>query len=123
MPTTVKKARRAHIDPAASALWALQYTVAADARRGREHFVDDALHAQLMRTASRSFEPPRALALLTGDGNANSGRTTFPDCVERALQNGWHVELVSWRSSMHAVYTRFEREYADYFRIRFLDDM
>ena len=113
-----------HASEATRAEWeAWQYTVAADDRRGREHFVDDALHAQLMRTASKSFDPPRVLALLTGDGNANSGRTTFPECVERALQMGWHVELVSWRSSMNAIYKRFARNYPDQFRVRYLDEM
>ena len=99
----------------------LHYTVVADRRRGKERFVDDALHAQLMQAASKTFAPPRVLALLTGDGNANEGRTTFPDCVERALQNSWHVELISWRSSTNRIYEKFEREYGDYFHIRYLD--
>ena len=77
-----------------------------------------------MQAASKTFEPPRVLALLTGDGNDkndNEGRTTFPDCVQRALQNRWHVELISWRASTSRVYEKFEREYGEYFRIRYLD--
>ena len=99
----------------------LGYVVAVNPHRGPEHFVDDALHAQLMQTAAKTFAPPRVLALLTGDGNCNEGRTTFPQCVERALANGWHVELISWRQSTNTVYKAFEREYPHLFRIRYLD--
>ena len=106
----------------ARAEWeALQYTVTSDRSSGKEKFVDDALHAQLMQTAGKTFAPSRVLALATGDGNANEGRTTFPGCVERALQCGWDVELISWRGSTSRVYVKFEREYGDHFRIRYLD--
>ena len=101
----------------------LGYNVSAERGGGPEQFVDDALHASLLRTAGKTFEPPRILALLTGDGNSNGGRTTFPECVERALVNGWHVELITWRRSMSNTFSIFEREYANRFRIRFLEDI
>lgn len=100
----------------------LGYTVAADPRRGKERFVDEALHAQLMRTAAKRFDPGRIIALVTGDGNANEGRTSFPQCIEEALKNDWHVELHSWRRSMSQVYTKLAEEYTDHFSIHYLDD-
>jgi hypothetical protein len=99
------------------------YKVEADRRRGPAHFVDDALHAQLMRTAERTFAPGRILALLTGDGNDNEGRTTFPESVEMALRNDWHVELFTWKRSASRVYSKFQREYSEHFQLLYLDDM
>ena len=101
----------------------LGYVVAADTRRGPERFVDDALHAQLMRTAARRFDPPRTIVLVTGDGNSNEGRTNFPECVEEALKNSWWVELFSWRRSLSQTYAALAREYADQFTICYLEDM
>jgi hypothetical protein len=101
----------------------LGYVVNADPRRGKEHFVDDALHAQLMRTAGLRFDPPHVVALVTGDGNRNDGRTTFPECIEAALKNDWHVELYSWRQSTSGIYIEMARMYADHFCVRYLDDI
>ena len=99
----------------------LGYTVAADPRRGREHFVDEALHAQLMRAAAKRFDPARVIALVTGDGNANEGRTSFPQCIDEALKNDWYVELHSWRRSTNQVYARYAEQYPEQFAIRYLD--
>ena len=101
----------------------LQYTVVADPRSGPEHFVDEALHAQLMKTAAQSFAEGRVMTLVTGDGNANEGRTTFPDCVLTALKNNWHVELCSWRAGTSQAFYRIAKEYPDVFRIRPLDTL
>lgn len=101
----------------------LGYSVSADSRRGPERFVDDALHAQLMRTAAKRFEPPRVIALVTGDGNSNEGRTTFPECVEEALRLSWHVELYAWRSSTSQVYCALAKQYAPHFTIHYLDEL
>lgn len=101
---------------------AMGYSVATDSRRGPERFVDDALHAQLMRTAARRFERSRIIALVTGDGNCNEGRTTFPECIEEALKNDWHVELYSWRSSTSQVFMAQAKEYASHLTVHYLDD-
>ena len=108
----------------ARAVWERRgYTVATDPRSGQERFVDEALHSSIMDAVSRSFADGRVLVLVSGDGNANSGRTTFPECVNLALRNDWHVELFAWRGSTSGVYTRFEREYPGAFRVRQLDEM
>lgn len=101
----------------------LGYAVVTDPRRGRERFVDEALHAQLMRTASRRFDPPRVIALVTGDGNLNEGRTNFPECIEAALKNDWHVELHSWRKSTNKTYLDMAKQYQEHFCVCYLDEM
>lgn len=101
----------------------LGYTVVADPRRGKEVFVDEALHAQLMRTVTRRFSPPHVIALVTGDGNANQGRTSFPDCVEAALKHDWQVELYAWRQSTNKVYSAMAEQYKEHFTLHHLDDM
>ncbi|KAK3237350.1 hypothetical protein CYMTET_52567, partial [Cymbomonas tetramitiformis] len=99
------------------------YKVSSDPRQGKEYFVDDALLAQLIRTASLVFEPRRTLVLLTGDGNANGGRATFPESVEIALRNGWRVEVHSWQGSTSRVYLAFAAQYPAHFKLKFLDNM
>lgn len=65
--------------------------------------IDDLLHAQILDTVTT--EPvPGILVLLTGDGNINSGRTSFPRCVATALRLGWRVELYGWRAAMAMCY-------------------
>ena len=65
--------------------------------------IDDVLHAQILDTVT--MQPvPGILVLLTGDGNLNSGRTSFPKCVAAALRAGWRVELYGWRSAMSMCY-------------------
>ena len=98
------------------------YETHKDPRRGREIFVDEALQAQIMSTARRTFQPPRVLALLTGDGNQNGDRTTFLDCVEAALQHGWHVEVCSWQASLHRSYLAFAEQYPGRVLVRYLED-
>ena len=53
----------------------------------------------------------RTLVLLTGDGNDNAGRMSFVDAVDRALQEGWAVEVWAWRGSTSRRYIDFAREY------------
>lgn len=40
--------------------------------------VDDLLHAAIQEDILKTFPTPRTLVLLTGDGNTNGGRTSFP---------------------------------------------
>ena len=101
----------------------LGYKMLADPRRGKEHFVDEALQAQLMRTAAKSFTPRRVLVLVTGDGNANEGRMTFPECVEAALKNNWQVELYSWRQALSQIYVDMAAQYVNDFSIHHIDDL
>jgi hypothetical protein len=80
-------------------------------RNGCEIGVDDSLHAGALREVNKSFSDSRCLVLVTGDGNANEERTSFPQVVEAALQRGWSVEVWAWKDSMSKVWSRFEHEY------------
>ncbi len=53
----------------------------------------------------------RTLVLLTGDGNDNTGWVSFIDTVERALREGWTVEVWAWRGSTSRQYMDFASEY------------
>ena len=77
----------------------------------REQGVDDVLHAQMLQTVSSNYSSPRTVVLLTGDGNSNYERTSFPEVLERAMINGWSVELWSWSLSTSNVYKRFKDFY------------
>jgi hypothetical protein len=98
------------------------YTVIQDPRRGKEFFVDEALIAQMTKTASREFEPRRTLILVTGDGNANAGRHNFPEALEAALRNKWRVRVYAWKGSAHRNYVAMASEYKAEFRLVYLDD-
>jgi hypothetical protein len=65
---------------------------------GREIGVDDTLLSLVMRETNKQFTNlhERRLVLVTGDGNDNIGRVTFPEVVESALGKGWTVEVWSW---------------------------
>jgi hypothetical protein len=81
-----------------------------------EVFVDEALHAHILRELLRhkSTLTPAAdgsvlthtLVLVTGDGNANRGddNTSFPECVELALAYGWRVEVYAWELTCSGKY-------------------
>ena len=91
---------------------------------GKEQAVDDILHASMMDTILKFSETPhrRTIVLVTGDGNRNHERTTFPDVLEQALRKGFKVELWCWQNSASSVYTRFKKEYFTHFKQFFLDD-
>jgi len=101
----------------------LRYTVHADPRTGPEVFVDEALMSQIAYTAVQEHRPPRVLAVVTGDGNANGGRATFPDHIQTALVHGWLVEVYAWKGGVHHTYTRFAEAYPKQFKLILLDGL
>eukprot|EP00729_Bicosta_minor_P007243 gene7243-14699_t len=89
------------------------YSVKWDPRYGSEHNVDEALQAQIWKALSKRFDTATSvhtLVLLTGDGNQNGGASSFPDCIEAAMTNGWRVEVWCWRRKSSKVYERFARD-------------
>jgi hypothetical protein len=65
--------------------------------------IDELLHSQIQRVlleTSVRGEKPGTLVLLTGDGNRNSHRSSFPSCVVSALKFGWRIELYAWKMSL-----------------------
>ena len=83
--------------------------------------IDDLLHAQILDTVTT--EPvPGILVLLTGDGNINSGRTSFPRCVATALRLGWRVELYGWRAAMAMCYPAMAALSSGRMTVHYLDE-
>lgn len=48
--------------------------------------------------------------------------TTFPVCVQLALQNGWHVRVYAWRSSCSGIYRDLAEQRTPRFSLVFLDE-
>lgn len=101
------------------------YAAKWDPRYGSEHNVDEALQAQIWKALSKSYNfaiAQHTLVLLTGDGNQNGGASSFPDCIQAAMQKGWRVEVWCWRGKSSKVYERFAMEYPSSFVLSYLDE-
>lgn len=82
------------------------------------------LHAQIYENLFNSHNNSnrkQTLVLVTGDGNANSGQTSFPIVVERALKSGWNVELWSWKLSLSQKFKEIEMIFPTQMKIKYLD--
>ena len=89
----------------------------------KEVCVDELLHGQIALELLKTYNTRRTMVLVTGDGNANSGRSTFPSVVEQALKSGWFVEVYSWRAGCSTVWVDFERNYVSDFKLFFLEEL
>lgn len=99
----------------------LGYSVRSGAQDDFGANIDDLLHAQILDTLT-SAPTPGILVLMTGDGNMNSGRSSFPRCVTVALRLGWRVEMYAWRASMSICYPAFASLSQGRLTIKYLDD-
>jgi hypothetical protein len=88
-----------------------------------EQGVDEILHLKMCQSIIDT-EVPTTMVLATGDGNAAEFSDGFLANVERALKNGWTVELVSWKQQMSAGYRnkKFRAKWGDKFKVIELDD-
>jgi hypothetical protein len=107
-----------------------------DRRGGSEQGVDDVLHAQAMTALQKDFgkgKLSQTLVLVTGDGNDNDGRTSFPKIVDAAMKINpsretsgntalWKVEIMSWKRGLSGRLIQFQTEYSDHVSIRYLDN-
>jgi hypothetical protein len=99
-----------------------RYMVSRDPRQGKEVFVDDALVAQLLGSAAKMFPPPgRILVLVTGDGNDNHGRVSFPEAVYAALRHQWYVRVYTWKAKCNPKYKVLAHSQPG-FSLKYLDD-
>ena len=103
--------------------------------RGNEQGVDDALHAQAMDALGKDFGAGRlsqTLILMTGDGNDNHERVSFPSVVVQAMkvnadrgESGrdplWKVEIVCWERALSGRLRDLRDQYPEFISIRFLD--
>lgn len=89
-----------------------------------EVLIDDGLLSMINETIAQHSGQSHTLVLLTGDGNDNQGRASFPKSVDLALRHGWKVEMWSWRQCTHGRYRKMQQEYAGYgqFSLNYLDE-
>ena len=85
-----------------------------------EQLVDDGLVGQISKDLLKYADGRgRTLVLLTGDGNANSGRASFLGAVDDAVARGWHVEVWCWKASANKAYRELAKRHA--IKLRLLD--
>ncbi|CAM2727883.1 unnamed protein product [Rotaria socialis] len=98
--------------------------VAERSKSGREDGVDDMLHAhilQLLHIYKDTQTRSQVLVLVTGDGNRNDNKTSFPDTLERVLTSDWSVELWSWKQSLNQCYFGIQKFFPSRMTIKYLD--
>jgi hypothetical protein len=61
------------------------------------------------------------LILITGDGNENDNRTSFPGMVTIAIDYGWTVEIWGWKECFSGKFSQIQQKYPDKFTINYLD--
>jgi len=88
-----------------------------------EQGVDEILHMKMLESIVDTKEPS-TMVLATGDAAAAEYSDGFLRNVERALEKGWKVELVSWRDSMSGAYRDrdFRRKWKGKFMVLELDE-
>jgi hypothetical protein len=87
-----------------------------------EQGVDEILHLKILESLVDA-KKPGTMVLATGDAAEAEYSGGFLRMVERALQNGWHVELVSFRLNTSNMYKRkdFRSRWGQMFKLIELD--
>jgi hypothetical protein len=70
-----------------------------------EQGVDEMLHLKIANSLL-DCSPPQTLVLATGDGNVSDFGTSFVQQARRALNQGWDVEVWSWKEQLSGRYER-----------------
>ena len=88
-----------------------------------EQGVDEVLHLKILESLVDAKEPS-TIVLATGDAAEAEYSAGFLRMVERALEKGWKVEVVSFRRNISGAYRRkaFTTKWAGGFRIIELDE-
>lgn len=88
-----------------------------------EQAVDEILHLKILESVIDAKEPS-TMVLATGDAAEAEYSQGFLRMVERALEKGWKVELVSFKKNMSGMYKRreFRTKWDGKFNIVELDD-
>ena len=88
-----------------------------------EQAVDEILHLKILESVVDAHEPSM-IVLATGDAAEAEYSGGFLKMVERALQKGWKVELVSFRRNISSAYKRneFRSKWGQAFKIIELDE-
>ncbi|KAJ5709655.1 hypothetical protein N7493_009946 [Penicillium malachiteum] len=88
-----------------------------------EQGVDEILHLKMLESIIDS-EEPTTMVLASGDAAKAEYSDGFLPVVERALQRGWNVELVSFRKALGSAYKNkdFRAIWGPRFKILLLDE-
>lgn len=88
-----------------------------------EQAVDEILHLKMLESLVDSAKDPSTIVLATGDAAEAEYSGGFMQQVERALANGWVVELVSFTRNTSSLYTRhsFRQKWGTNFKFVQLD--
>lgn len=88
----------------------------------REQGVDEILHLKMLESLLET-ERPATMVLATGDAAAAEFSGGFRRYVVRALERGWHVEVVGWSANMSSAWfdRDFLRSWGPRFRVCCLD--
>ena len=95
-----------------------------DNRTNCEKYVDDFLHKE-----ARTFIPKegsitgKTMIFVTGDGNNNHGKDTFPRVIHDAVKHGFLVEIWSWSNNRSKNLTKLGKIYKDKVKINNLTSM
>ncbi|CAF1185187.1 unnamed protein product [Adineta steineri] len=91
----------------------------------KEVFLDDMLHAQIqkliLKNNPKEKHAEQNLILISGDGNGNDNRTSFPEVVLSALEHGWMVEVWSWQASLSTKFKDLQEKYPSKMEIKYFD--
>ena len=88
-----------------------------------EQAVDEILHLKMLESVVDA-KTPSTIILATGDAAEAEYSEGFLKMVERALEKGWMVELVSFKHNISGAYKRkeFRGKWAKNFKIIILDE-
>lgn len=87
-----------------------------------EQAVDEVIHLKILE--SLLDYPPSTVVLASGDGAAGEYSLGFTRVIERCLERGWKVELMSFKKNLSGFYRDrdFRRRWGDQFRFVPLDE-
>jgi hypothetical protein len=123
-PITPRRNNKSRKSPASDSQGAASgpETVAASGERWVEQGVDEILHLKILESLLDTDEPA-TIVLATGDAAVAEFSGGFMKMVERALQRGWTVELVSFAQGTSYAYRKkeFRTQWGDQFQLVALD--
>ncbi|KAI0443085.1 hypothetical protein F4803DRAFT_337331 [Xylaria telfairii] len=92
--------------------------------RNGEQGVDEILHLNMMNSILDDMQEPGSMVLATGDAAQAEFSEGFLEYANRALSQGWNLELVTWKSTISSAWMNpaFRTKHGEHFRIIYLDD-
>lgn len=92
--------------------------------RNGEQGVDEILHLNMMNSILDDMQEPGYMVLATGDAAQAEFSEGFLEYANRALSQGWNLELVTWKSTISSAWMNpaFRSKHGEHFRIIYLDD-